>query len=94
MKAVEPVDCGLEVGFVTRDLELLDQVRRPGEENLPSCVCDLGLAGPLQILQAVTTHGSVARFSRPYEIRMARMSLTLVNVGPVRMRSPMQSKKV
>lgn len=51
VKAVEPVDCGLEVEFVARDLELLDQVRRPGEENLPSCVCDLGLAGPLQILQ-------------------------------------------
>jgi hypothetical protein len=50
VKAVEPVDCGLGVEFVARDLELLDQVRRPGEENLPSRVCDLGLA-ELQILQ-------------------------------------------
>ncbi len=43
MEAVEPVDCGFEVEFATRDLELLHQIGRPGEENL-AAILDQGQA--------------------------------------------------
>jgi hypothetical protein len=36
VEAVEPIDCGFEVEFAARDLELLHQIGRAGEENLPS----------------------------------------------------------
>src|SRR5439155_11139049 len=43
VEAVEPVDCGFEVKLAARDLELLHQIGRPSEENLPA-VLDQGQA--------------------------------------------------
>ena len=34
--AVEPIDGGFEAEFAAGDLELLDEVRRPGEEHAPA----------------------------------------------------------
>ncbi len=43
VEAVEPVNCGFEVEFAARDLELLHQIGSPGEENLPA-ILDQGQA--------------------------------------------------
>ena len=50
MILVELGDCGLELEFLARCLEFLDEIGRPGEENPPSILDERGQVRPTGVI--------------------------------------------